>query len=194
MPANRQTTIIRLKNGNVLIGKHVPEALARHTILLKILASVTVTDKGCWEWTKWRNPQWHYGEVCYRGKNWRVHRLLWTITKGDIPVGHVLCHRCDNPPCCNPEHLFVGNDADNVLDRMRKGRDHHSNLTECPHGHPYSGDNLIVDNRGFRHCRTCTAARQKDPDYIAARRDYQRKRRAERREQAKLLGQSRTGG
>lgn len=184
--------IIRLKSGKVLIGSKVPEPVARHAILLKILSGVNITDAGCWVWTGYCHPQWGYGETTYLKKVWRIHRLIWTIMKGEIPEGFVIRHKCDNAPCCNPDHLVPGTDADNVADRIRRGRDHHSNLTECPHGHPYSGENLWVDSRGFRHCKACARARGQDPAHIEWRREYQRKRRAKRLA-AKLLGQSRTG-
>ncbi len=192
MPKNRTTKIVRLKNGNMLIGKHVPKAIAHHAILQKILNTISITEKGCWEWTGWRQPEWNYGEVCFQGQNWRVHRLIWTIMKGEIPEGIVIRHKCDNAPCCNPDHLEPGTDADNVADRMRRGRDHHSQLTECPHGHPYSGENLYVDPRGNRHCRACGRAKHQSPEYIAWRREYQRKRRAERRAQQQALPGGRT--
>jgi hypothetical protein len=47
---------------------------------------------------------------------------MWELTYGDIPAGMIICHRCDNPPCVRPEHLFLGTQADNQRDRKRKGR------------------------------------------------------------------------
>lgn len=168
-------------DGTVSIGTEVPEPLARLAILQRILPTLKGSASGCWEWQDYCHPEWGYGQIGYRGKPWMLHRLMWTLLRGEIPAGYVICHRCDNPPCCNPDHLFVGSDADNVLDRVAKRRDHHANLTECPRGHPYSGDNLWVDSRGFRQCRACQRARNKSPEYIAQRREYQRKRRLERR-------------
>lgn len=58
-----------------------------------------------------------------------AHRVAWRLFVGDIPEGAVVCHRCDTPPCANPDHLFIGTQADNVADMMRKGRHraaHHS--------------------------------------------------------------------
>lgn len=178
--------IIYQKDGQIKIGSRVPEAEARLAIMKKIMASIRVTESGCWQYTGYCHPQWGYGEVCYRGKLWRVHRLIWTLMRGEIASGFVVRHKCDNPPCCNPEHLVPGTDADNVEDRMSRGRDHHSNLTECPRGHPYAGDNLYVDPRGFRHCRTCEKAKNRNPEYIAKRREYQRQRRIIRRQAAGL--------
>lgn len=173
--------IVVRRNGVMTIGSDVPEAEARLAILRKILDGIRITATGCWEWTGFCHPEWKYGETGYRGRVWRIHRLIWTIMKGEIEEGIVVRHKCDNPPCCNPEHLVLGTDADNVEDRMRRGRDHHSQLTECPQGHPYAGDNLYVDPRGFRHCRTCGREKNRDPEYIAKRREYQRQARIRRR-------------
>lgn len=51
-----------------------------------------------------------------------AHRVAWIITHGEVPKGMLVCHKCDNPPCCNPNHLFLGTHADNVRDCVRKKR------------------------------------------------------------------------
>jgi hypothetical protein len=63
-----------------------------------------------------------YGMVTAEGRQWSAHRLAWTKAFGPIPPGLFVCHHCDNPPCIEPSHLFLGTHQDNMADRNRKGR------------------------------------------------------------------------
>ena len=63
-----------------------------------------------------------YGWLGYRGTQKRASQLAYYLCVGDIPAGMHVLHTCDNPPCCNPEHLFLGNDRINTDDKMAKGR------------------------------------------------------------------------
>jgi hypothetical protein len=56
------------------------------------------------------------------GSVWKAHRVAWTLANGPIPAGMHVLHTCDNPPCCNPGHLWLGTQADNMADMARKGR------------------------------------------------------------------------
>ncbi len=92
----------------------------------KLLAWMRIVDrdgKRCWEWQRCRQKGGGYGMVVIEGKVWLTHRLSWTVSKGDIPEGMHVCHHCDNPPCFNPTHLFLGNIQTNAADRHMKGRD-----------------------------------------------------------------------
>ena len=83
----------------------------------------------CWEWQGSRRT-YGYGQFMISYKNHATHRLAWELANGEIPAGLHVCHRCDNPPCCNPAHLFLGTDADNNLDKARKLR--HPGQKLCP--------------------------------------------------------------
>lgn len=76
---------------------------------------------GCWEWTKYRKPN-GYGQVKYGGKKHMVHRLSYEVFNGPIPDGLIVRHTCDNPCCYNPEHLLLGTHADNMEDKVTRGR------------------------------------------------------------------------
>lgn len=76
---------------------------------------------GCWIWTGNLDKD-GYGELKYRYKKYRTHRLAWTLFHGEIPKSLCVLHRCDVPCCVNPDHLFVGTLNDNNKDMAKKGR------------------------------------------------------------------------
>lgn len=77
----------------------------------------------CWPWTGARHPA-GYGLFSVTRGVWPTgsHRYAWELANGSIPEGRWVLHRCDNPPCCNPSHLFLGDCQDNETDKVSKGR------------------------------------------------------------------------
>lgn len=75
----------------------------------------------CWVWTK-GHLRAGYGALKFQRQRWMAHRLAFTLSTGPIPDGLKVCHKCDNPICCNPGHLFLGTNADNHKDMRAKGR------------------------------------------------------------------------
>ena len=79
---------------------------------------------GCWLWTAGTRPT-GYGLFSAGGRNVGAHRYAWGIFNGNIPVGQMVCHKCDTPLCCNPDHMFLGSHLDNMRDKEAKGRGFH---------------------------------------------------------------------
>lgn len=76
----------------------------------------------CWEYQGVMNTRNPYGVVYSKGSRMRAHRAAYTVWNGPIPDGLLVCHACDNPPCINPAHLWVGTASENVHDSILKGR------------------------------------------------------------------------
>jgi hypothetical protein len=85
-----------------------------------IRARVDIRDNGCWEWRGFKLHAGH-GQAKWEGYPVKAHRLSYAAFVSE-PGELMVCHHCDNPPCCNPAHLFLGTKGDNNRDAARKGR------------------------------------------------------------------------
>lgn len=85
-----------------------------------VARQLVAAANGCLEWRGAVTEQ-GYGVVGRDGRTWRTHRLAWVEAKGPIPKGKMVLHRCDNPPCCNPDHLYLGDHQRNMQDVVERG-------------------------------------------------------------------------
>jgi len=107
-------TQLRKKNGKLFVKE--PADIRFHRAISKII------ETGCWEWNGARHYK-GYGEfMVEKGRKMKVHRYSWELHNGKIPDGKMVLHQCDNPPCCNPAHLFLGDAKSNRYDCDSKGR------------------------------------------------------------------------
>lgn len=124
----------------------------------KYVTKKTINE--CWEWSGARD-QCGYGvlrrDPAHRSAQCHASRISWEIHNGKIPDGLQILHRCDNPPCVNPSHLWIGTNAQNIADAIAKGRKHKS---FCRRGHQMVPGNIGIQGANKRRCLTCNRLRE----------------------------------
>ena len=125
-------------------------------------SKVKVQD-GCWAWTGGKTQG--YGSLSLGPRSAgriRAHRLSYILHKGEIPAGMLVLHQCDNPECTNPDHLMIGDYAENMRHVSERKRNPQSQKTHCVHGHEFTPENTKLRGpNGTRECRQCKNENQK---------------------------------
>jgi hypothetical protein len=122
----------------------------------RLWSRVRDDENGCWTWTGCTDPN-GYGAIYWRGRTWKVHRVAWTLCRGEIPEGLTVDHLCRNRGCVNPNHFEL------VPLKVNQSRQisNNSKKTRCPQGHPYDERNTRITAAGKRQCRICRRAQIK---------------------------------
>ena len=125
----------------------------------RVLSRITVNNQGCWEW---KSPlhDGGYATMSVDDKSQYIHRLIYEYYHGQIQSDLQIDHLCRNRKCVNPIHLELVTQKENIM--RGKGVGVLNSLkTQCPKGHPYTKENLIMYKDGSKKCRICHNERQK---------------------------------
>lgn len=141
--------------------------MTREWALERLSKESKVLPNGCIVWTgsvKDKNP-FHYGNYGrfgvtidkYTVKQYHVHRVsMWVYNENfDLEAKELVLHKCGNPLCINPLHLYIGDHSDNTLDQVKDKTHNNSRKDTCIRGHKLSGSNLYITRDGRRNCKKC---------------------------------------
>jgi hypothetical protein len=161
------------------LGKAIVRAYLNADVRERFWSKVDRRGDGeCWPWTGHKHER-GYGHIRIKGQHRRASQLSWEIfNEKPFPMGLCALHSCDNPNCVNPAHIRAGTHADNMADKVARGRASRR-LTHCRRGHEFTPENTLLIG-GKRRCRTCvhdyrTSHRE---DYAAHSRAYYRRQKA----------------
>lgn len=144
-------------------GRCIPRGYTPRNLTERFFEKVLITPfHECWEWIGSKRGD-GYGQFSIKRRAKKTHQVSWFIHTGKWPTKWVL-HKCDNPGCVRPEHLYEGTMQDNINDMVNRKRHYravyNTQKTHCPKGHEY---NLLNTKfaYGRRHCRMCAKLRIK---------------------------------
>lgn len=125
----------------------------------------------CWIWIGADDGRKGYGRINVNGKTAKAHRISYELFNGEIKDNLNVLHKCDNPKCVNPDHLFLGTQKMNMADMYSKNRavhhlgesHHNGKKVLCIRGHEYSEDNTRIyikkSGSSYRYCKKCESER-----------------------------------
>lgn len=131
--------------------------------LLNILSlrSVADTATGCHIWHGTVSPAGR-AYLTYRRRGIAAARHLMIALYGELKTAQLVCHKCDNPLCVNPEHLYIGTSRENTQDMVTRKRGRYDlnpaiPKTHCVNGHAYTVENTYINSKGYSACRFCNS-------------------------------------
>lgn len=122
-------------------------------VLQRFLSKIRITKLGCWEWLGSKTTV-GYGQIGFNGRTTTTHRFIYEYLYGKIDSKLQLDHLCRNRNCCNPDHLEVVTQQENILRGIGLSA-LNARKTHCIHGHEFTSQNTYITTSNKRKCRTC---------------------------------------